>query len=56
MEFPKVDTELCTSCEICIDLCPMDAIHMVNGFAHINIEECSNCRACIGDCPVEAIN
>lgn len=56
MEELKVDVEICTGCGVCIDVCPMDAIDLVDGVAHINNEECSNCRACESQCPVEAIS
>lgn len=56
MELPKVNQELCTGCEACIDMCPMETIVIEDGKAYIVEENCSGCRACIMACPVEAIS
>lgn len=50
----KVDIELCTGCETCIDSCPYDAIEMKEGKAFIN-EYCQLCRNCLNACPEGAI-
>jgi ferredoxin len=55
MDYPKVNPELCTGCEICMEICPMEAIEMVNGIAKIDQIKCSNCRLCVRECPLEAI-
>ena len=54
-DFPKVNTVICIGCGACIDVCPMDAIEMVNGKASIVEEKCKNCRVCKSVCPMEAI-
>lgn len=56
MDFPKVNQELCTGCQACIDMCPMEAIIMQDGKAFIVEDNCSNCRACESACPIEAIS
>lgn len=50
-----VNTEECTGCENCVDICPVEAISMNDDVAHIDQEECTECGACIDECPVEAI-
>jgi formate hydrogenlyase subunit 6/NADH:ubiquinone oxidoreductase subunit I len=55
IQFPKVLTEKCTACGICIAVCPAGAIAMENGKALVNTELCSNCNVCIKACPVDAI-
>ncbi|NOY65032.1 MAG: electron transfer flavoprotein subunit alpha [Nitrospirae bacterium] len=50
----KVDIELCTGCETCIDSCPYDAIEMKDDKAFIN-EYCQLCRNCLNACPEGAI-
>lgn len=55
MDFPKVNTDLCTGCGACADACPMEAILMENGKARLIEDNCSNCRICVRYCPVGAI-
>lgn len=49
-----VDSEKCTGCGICIDVCPTGAIE-VNQQAVVNEEACSGCAECVSECPNEAI-
>jgi len=49
-----VDSEKCTGCGVCIDVCLANAIE-VNERAVINTDACTGCSACIWDCPNEAI-
>jgi Fe-S-cluster-containing hydrogenase component 2 len=55
MDFPIINKEECTGCCACIDICPMDAIELIDGIAHIKTDVCSNCRLCVDECPIEAI-
>ena len=55
IQFPKVLTEKCTACGICIDVCPNGAIVMENGKAIVNNDFCRNCNVCIKACPADAI-
>jgi Fe-S-cluster-containing hydrogenase component 2 len=56
MNFPTVNKDECTGCGACTDVCPMEAIELVEGIAQIDNDNCSNCRACVDECPVEAIS
>jgi len=49
-----VDSEKCTGCGICLDVCPAGAIE-VKEKAVINDEICTGCAACIAECPNKAI-
>ena len=55
-----IDTEACTGCEICDDVCPIDVIRMTDiggkRVAYMKYpEECFHCQACIIDCPEDCI-
>jgi ferredoxin len=52
----KIDPELCTACEQCIDRCPMDAIKLDGDFSEIIDGRCIGCGVCIPTCPEEAIS
>lgn len=41
----------------CVDVCPVDCIHTVDGEnqLYIDPEVCIDCAACVDECPVEAI-
>jgi predicted Fe-Mo cluster-binding NifX family protein/ferredoxin len=49
-----IDSEKCTGCGICADVCPANAIK-VNGQAIVNAEACTGCAVCVMECPNEAI-
>ncbi len=49
-----VDPEICTGCELCVSVCPVDAIGMVDDKAKVS-DECIDCGQCVDECPVEAI-
>lgn len=51
----KVDSELCTGCESCVDSCPSEAIKMDAEKACIDDDACVDCGVCVDECPVEAI-
>jgi NAD-dependent dihydropyrimidine dehydrogenase PreA subunit len=51
-----VDSEKCTGCGECIEVCPLDAIALKDEVAVINEEECSDCGSCVDVCPSEAIS
>lgn len=42
-------------CQICIDLCPKDAFHIVRNKLTLFENECVGCAGCIGSCPTEAL-
>jgi heterodisulfide reductase subunit A len=51
-----VITDLCNSCQACVQICPVNAITMVEGKAKIDPFQCIGCGACIPVCPQEAID
>ncbi len=58
MGIRKIDYQLCTGCEICVDECPMDVLRMDKETKKPFIKylrDCQSCFLCEVDCPVEAI-
>ncbi len=53
-------TPICERAGLCVDVCPTDSIHFVDGDSnwpiyYINPETCIDCGACAAECPNEAI-
>lgn len=50
----------CTSCGMCVRVCPVDAIEMIESegkrIPRVDLEKCSGCEACMVFCPVDAIH
>jgi dissimilatory sulfite reductase (desulfoviridin) alpha/beta subunit len=51
---PKVITELCDACGLCIKTCKESAITLVDNKAVVDYEKCNYCGACIQICPTDA--
>ena len=56
-----VNPKMCIGCQLCVNVCPTDAISMVHGRAIIDADKCIDCGICEngnGDykgCPTKAI-
>jgi len=51
-----VITDLCNGCNVCVPVCPTNAISMQESKAKIDPFQCTGCGACIPVCPQEAID
>lgn len=51
-----VDSDLCTGCGVCVDMCPMGAISLRDNIAQVDIQKCTGCGICEDECPVGAIS
>lgn len=53
---PWINEDLCVSCGLCVDDCPVDAITLKEDQkAIINEDECIRCGQCHDVCPQEAV-
>jgi formate hydrogenlyase subunit 6/NADH:ubiquinone oxidoreductase subunit I len=53
---PKIDPNLCTGCQRCVDICPTQALVQVDGKAVLRYPtRCTYCSACEEVCPEGAI-
>jgi Fe-S-cluster-containing hydrogenase component 2 len=50
-----VDVTRCTGCGACVEVCPVGAIALVDGKAHVDEKLCTGCGACVDACPEGAI-
>ncbi|MFX1538313.1 MAG: ATP-binding protein [Promethearchaeota archaeon] len=53
--FAEIDSDSCTGCETCIDICQMDAISLEGSISVVNRKRCIGCRNCMLACPSDAI-
>ena len=52
---PWIDKNQCVGCGVCIKICPVNAITMVDNKAVIDQEKCIHCGKCRPVCPLGAI-
>ena len=50
----QINQEKCLKCQACINMCPVQAISMVNGNVVIDKAKCIDCGTCANICPVAA--
>lgn len=52
----QVDIEKCDGCKSCMEVCPSEAISLVDAKAVISEDDCADCGACESECPNSAIS
>lgn len=52
---PVADNNLCISCGKCTQICPVDAINMLNGYPYFDMKKCIKCFCCAERCSESAI-
>lgn len=50
-----IDSEKCKGCAICVSLCPLQAISIIQDKAFIDQNRCNECLQCLDECPNNAI-
>ena len=53
--YAEVDSEICTGCGTCEDICQMNAISLKNEISLIKRRKCIGCGNCVAKCPSESI-
>lgn len=51
----RVDRSVCTGCGDCYEVCPVDAVEIIDGKSHIDPEKCIGCGFCQGVCSYDAV-
>ena len=52
---PKINSNTCTLCNICLNNCPLSAIFELNKKLYFNYNKCNKCYYCIELCPSQSI-
>lgn len=52
---PVIESELCTGCGVCVDICPFKALTLDGDNARVGPELCMGCGVCNTHCPVGAV-
>lgn len=51
----RVDPDKCLGCFCCVEVCPQNALKVVNEKVVVDEDECDECGACTEVCPNDAI-
>lgn len=49
------DSNFCKFCSICVSSCPLGAVYIEKGNAHIDKDKCNGCGLCVNSCPANTI-
>jgi len=52
---PKADPSTCTACGLCVDQCPVSALHLQKDIPLVDAKQCIACFCCQEMCPQTAI-
>jgi len=52
---PRIDPDLCTGCQTCVDRCPAKAATLIQDVPEIDTDRCFGCGVCGIGCPAGAI-
>ncbi|MBC8461042.1 MAG: 4Fe-4S binding protein [Deltaproteobacteria bacterium] len=54
--YTRVDEDICSGCETCLDRCQFNALVMNNGICSVIETNCFGCGLCVTSCPEEALS
>lgn len=52
----QTDLDECIGCGACADICPVDAVNMVDELPDVDQDWCIGCGVCAVSCPAEVIS
>jgi len=52
----RVDKTKCQGCGACVNVCPAQAISLIDDIASIDTKKCVECGKCVAVCPAGAIS
>ncbi len=52
---PRIKTQNCRQCNLCVQACPVQALHLNEQGLHLNKERCIECYCCLEHCPHEGL-
>lgn len=52
---PRIEKEMCVGCGKCAEVCPPQALTLIDDRVHLSEELCEECGFCSPECPVNAI-
>ena len=53
--YSSINPEKCELCLECIDICPMEAISVDDGYSNVDLDRCIGCGVCVSKCSNNAI-
>jgi len=53
---PVIDKSNCIGCGKCVEVCPPQALILIDNLARIREDLCEECGFCAPECPVDAID
>ena len=55
-DMPAIDSEKCNGCGLCVSVCSLDALILIDNIVtFVETEECNWCTLCEAVCPTGAI-
>ena len=53
---PRIDPDLCTGCQTCVEICPAKAWRLGEEVPVVDLDRCFGCGVCSVSCPTKAIS